>query len=78
MNEDFNCWQWLRRPVSGAGLSEVEIMCSADIDAQRIEGCAMDVVPIFEPGLEWMLRENAAQGRLGFTSSLPRRSSMMT
>ncbi len=57
--------------VSGAGLSEVghHVLCM-DIDEQRINGLRHGVIPIFEPGLESMLRENAAQGRIDFTTSL--------
>jgi len=57
--------------VSGAGLSEVghHVLCM-DIDEKRIAGLRDGVVPIFEPGLESMLRDNAAQGRLDFTTSL--------
>ncbi len=57
--------------VSGAGLSEVghHVLCM-DIDDKRITGLRNGVVPIFEPGLESMLRHNAAQGRFDFTTSL--------
>jgi len=57
--------------VSGAGLSEVghHVLCM-DIDEGRIEGLRNGVVPIFEPGLESMLRENTEQGRIDFTNSL--------
>jgi len=59
--------------VSGAGLSEVghHVMCM-DIDTNRIEKLRKGIVPIFEPGLETMLFDNAAQGRLQFTDSLER------
>ena len=58
--------------VSGAGLSEVghHVLCM-DIDAKRIAGLRQGVVPIFEPGLEALLRDNAAHGRISFTESLP-------
>ena len=58
--------------VSGAGLSEVghHVTCM-DIDSGRIERLRKGIVPIFEPGLETMLLENAAQGRLQFSDSLP-------
>jgi len=58
--------------VSGAGLSEVghHVTCM-DINQQRIEGLKNGVVPIFEPGLDAMIRENSSQGRLEFTTSLP-------
>ncbi len=57
--------------VSGAGLAEVghHVVCM-DINQQRIKNLAKGVVPIFEPGLEKMLRENARQGRLKFTASM--------
>ncbi|HMB61281.1 MAG TPA: UDP-glucose/GDP-mannose dehydrogenase family protein, partial [Xanthomonadales bacterium] len=57
--------------VSGAGLSEVghHVLCM-DINEERIEALRNGFIPIFEPGLETMLRENAAQGRVRFSSSL--------
>ena len=59
--------------VSGAGLSDVghHIVCM-DIDQARIEGLNNGVVPIFEPGLEKMIRQNSSQGRLEFSSSITR------
>jgi UDPglucose 6-dehydrogenase len=58
--------------VSGAGLSEVghHVTCM-DIDSGRVERLRQGIVPIFEPGLESMLLDNAAQGRLQFSDSLP-------
>lgn len=58
--------------VSGAGLSEVghHVTCM-DIDSSRVERLRNGLVPIFEPGLETMLLDNVAQGRLQFSSSLP-------
>jgi UDPglucose 6-dehydrogenase len=57
--------------VSGAGLSDVghHVVCM-DIDEKRIDNLRNGIVPIFEPGLEDMLRENMGQGRLEFTSSM--------
>jgi len=59
--------------VSGAGLSDVghHVICM-DIDEARVDGLKNGVVPIFEPGLEKMLRVNSSQGRLEFTSSIAR------
>ena len=57
--------------VSGAGLSEVghHVVCM-DINEKRIENLRKGIVPIFEPGLDEMLRENSSQGRLKFTASI--------
>ncbi len=57
--------------VSGAGLSEVghHVVCM-DINEERIENLCKGIVPIFEPGLEEMLKENSHQGRLIFTASI--------
>jgi UDPglucose 6-dehydrogenase len=57
--------------VSGAGLSEVghHVVCM-DIDKQRVAGLRQGKIPIFEPGLEAMVRDNSAQGRITFTDSL--------
>jgi UDPglucose 6-dehydrogenase len=59
--------------VSGAGLSDVghHVFCM-DIDEARIQGLKNGIAPIFEPGLEKMLRSNSSQGRLEFTSSITR------
>ena len=59
--------------VSGAGLSEVghHVVCM-DIDQQRITNLRNGIVPIFEPGLEDMLKENMRQQRLEFTASIER------
>jgi UDPglucose 6-dehydrogenase len=40
-----------------------------DIDEQKISTLRSGGVPIYEPGLEEMIRRNAAAGRLGFTTS---------
>jgi UDPglucose 6-dehydrogenase len=57
--------------VSGAGLSDVghHVVCM-DIDKARVEGLRNGIVPIFEPGLENMLKRNSSQGRLEFTTSI--------
>ena len=59
--------------VSGAGLSDVghHVVCM-DIDEARVEGLKNGIAPIFEPGLEKMLRNNSSQGRLEFTTSIAR------
>jgi UDPglucose 6-dehydrogenase len=41
-----------------------------DIDADRIESLHKGACPIFEPGLDVLLKENVQQGRLDFTTSI--------
>ena len=57
--------------VSGAGLSDVghHVVCM-DIDRDRVEGLRNGVVPIFEPGLDELVKRNASQGRLEFSTSI--------
>jgi UDPglucose 6-dehydrogenase len=57
--------------VSGAGLSDVghHVLCM-DVDAERIERLRQGECPIYEPGLEDMLWDNAQAGRLEFTTSM--------
>ena len=57
--------------VSGAGFSEVghHVLCM-DIDTQRISELGKGQVPIYEPGLEEMLVDNAEQGRLIYSTSI--------
>jgi len=42
----------------------------ADIDAAKIEKLSRGEVPLYEPGLEELLRRNLAEGRLRFTTDL--------
>jgi UDPglucose 6-dehydrogenase len=55
--------------VTGACLAEVgnDVMC-VDIDHAKIEGLRRGVVPIFEPGLEDMVKANQSAGRLHFST----------
>ena len=55
--------------VTGTCLAEVghEVVC-VDIDAAKIEGLRKGVIPIYEPGLEPMVKANHAEGRLDFTT----------
>ncbi|HEY5972698.1 MAG TPA: UDP-glucose/GDP-mannose dehydrogenase family protein [Pseudoxanthomonas sp.] len=55
--------------VTGTCLAEVghDVVC-VDIDAAKVEGLKQGVIPIYEPGLEPMVKDNHAAGRLAFTT----------
>jgi len=57
--------------VSGTCFAESgnEVIC-VDIDAARIEQLKAGHVPIYEPGLEELVRRNIKEGRLSFTTEL--------
>ena len=54
--------------VTGACLAETgnDVVC-ADIDQRKIDRLKANEIPIYEPGLEEMVRRNQAEGRLNFT-----------
>lgn len=55
--------------VTGTCLAEVghHVVC-VDIDTAKIEGLRNGVIPIYEPGLEPMVKANFAESRLEFTT----------
>ena len=55
--------------VTGTCLAEVghDVIC-VDIDNAKVEGLNRGVIPIYEPGLESMVKANHASGRLNFTT----------
>ena len=57
--------------VSGACLAEVgnDVLC-LDVDAEKIHTLENGGVPIFEPGLQEMIRRNVSAGRLHFTTDI--------
>lgn len=57
--------------VTGACLAEVgnEVVC-VDIDQDKIDRLNRGESPIFEPGLEELLKRNSAQKRLSFTTDV--------
>ncbi len=57
--------------VSGTCLADVgnDVLC-LDLDAEKIRLLQEGSIPIFEPGLEWMVKRNVAAGRLRFTTDI--------
>ncbi|MNF34120.1 UDP-glucose 6-dehydrogenase YwqF [compost metagenome] len=55
--------------VQGAVLAEVghDVVC-IDVDANKVERLKQGHIPIYEPGLETLVKENHAAGRLNFTT----------
>ena len=64
--------------VAGTCFAETgnDVTC-VDIDESRIEMLKSGKVPIYEPGLEEMIRRNAEEQRLSFTTDLPAAASFL-
>ena len=59
--------------VTGTCLAEVghDVVC-VDVDEGKVERLLQGIVPIYEPGLEPMVKSNQAAGRLDFTTDAAR------
>jgi len=57
--------------TTGTCFAEVghEVIC-VDNDAKKVESLRAGKIPIYEPGLEDLIKKNVANGRLRFTSSI--------
>ena len=60
--------------VQGAVLAEVghDVLC-VDVDAAKVEGLKAGRIPIYEPGLEELVKKAHAEGRLNFTTDAAER-----
>jgi UDPglucose 6-dehydrogenase len=57
--------------VSGACFAEFGVdVCVVDTDASKVEALRAGRIPIYEPGLDRLVEENARDGRLTFTTDL--------
>ena len=59
--------------VTGTCFAEMgnNVLC-VDVDVKKIDALNQGQIPIFEPGLENLVRDNHARGRLSFTVDAPR------
>lgn len=57
--------------VTGTCFAEVgnDVIC-VDIDEAKIAKLQQNIIPIYEPGLEAMVKENQSEGRLRFTTDI--------
>ena len=57
--------------VSGTCFADIgnKVIC-ADVDNNKIKNLNSGIIPIYEPGLEEMVKRNINQGRLNFSNDV--------
>lgn len=57
--------------VTGACLADVghEVLC-VDIDSRKVENLKLGIIPIYEPGLETIVKQSVQNGLLNFTTNM--------
>ena len=55
--------------VTGTCFADIgnNVIC-ADVDKNKIQNLNLGIIPIYEPGLEEMVKRNVSQGRLKFSN----------
>src|SRR5690554_322593 len=59
--------------VTGTCLADVghDVLC-VDIDQKKVDNLNVDIIPIYEPGLDAIVRESVQNGLLNFTTDMDR------
>jgi len=57
--------------VSGTCFAEVgnDVLC-VDIDQEKVDKLKQGIIPIYEPGLDALVKSNVESGRLKFTTDI--------